>query len=84
MNGTITVPLHLSVTIYRYQDVRFCIRFGAIMSEAKHVYNKGEAEWSPETEVTDMIMHGVGTRIVHVVFWSKVTANSHHYDHGMH
>ena len=76
--------MHLSIMIYCYQDVCYCIGLGAVLTQAEHIYNKEDAEWPPKMEATNMIIQGVSICIVHIIFWSKVMANSCHYDCGMH
>ena len=79
-DGRIIVPRFCAITIYRYQDIRFCLGFGAVLEKAERAYNADGIEWPPDIESTEILVHGVSTCMVQVVFWSQVTVLTNDHD----
>ena len=61
---------HARYAIVRFSYTRFLPGFGDALTK---VYNCTVAGyWPPEQEAEDILIHGVGTRIIRVVFWNRV------------
>ena len=61
--------------IVRFAELRFLPGFGDALTKASGVWTPEHAwPWPPEEVSKNILIHGVGTRIVRVVFWAHVRA----------
>ncbi|PIL28191.1 hypothetical protein GSI_09728 [Ganoderma sinense ZZ0214-1] len=69
------VPEHARYVIVRFTDIHFLPGFGDALERAEGLYTgMREETWPPEEEATEIVIHGVGTRILRVVFWNRDAA----------
>ena len=76
VRGELPVHEDARYTIVRYGNVHFLPGFGEALTKVAQPWIDSGAmdigSWPPEREATRIVVHGIGTRLVRVVFWEHV------------
>ena len=72
-DGKARISPAANTLLVRYADILFCETFGEALIKAERPYNKNNVEWPPTSEARDIVVHGVGNRLIRVIFWREVS-----------
>ena len=72
-DGTIRISPAAKTLLVRFADINFLDAFGENLTKAERPYNQHGVVWPPSPEARDIVIHGLGSRLIRVIFWREVS-----------
>lgn len=76
VNGQLSIHHNANYVLVRFANIKFLSGFSNSLTEASAVWEGARCRdigsWPPEEEVTNIIVHSIGTRLVCIIFWACI------------